>query len=102
MPISKELKARWLERLESPDAKWAGGVLHNKSTGGMCCLGHLADITDSWDDLGKSTVSGSFELPESGFWGLTLDEIHELAEVNDGFGRFPIDPIRELPEEEAA
>lgn len=44
MAISKELKARWLERLRSPEAKWASETLVHAKSGGMCCLGHLADI----------------------------------------------------------
>ncbi len=102
MPISRELKARWLERLESPDAKWAGGVLHNKETGGMCCLGHLADITDSWDNEDRDTVDGNPEDPDVPFHGLTSHEIQTLVVKNDYRREFPLEEIRALPEEEAA
>lgn len=99
MPITQELKDRWLARLESPEAKWAGGILHNTDTGGMCCLGHLADIVGAWDDESHTEVCGEDGEPPAPFCGLTLKEMHLLIDFNDGQEAFPIDLIRTLPVE---
>lgn len=97
MAISKDLKERWIARLESPEAKWAGGQLHDTETGGMCCLGHLADITDSWDDESRYTVHDNAGEPYAPFHGLTEAEMSSLVRANDDREEFPLDLIRALP-----
>lgn len=69
MAISKELKERWIARLESPDAKWAGQTLLDKGTGGMCCLGHLADMQ------GHLTPDGELIDPFEEGWEYSGDEV---------------------------
>lgn len=106
MPISKELKARWLERLQSDDAVQHRGYMCQTgsfedvtSKTPMCCLGHLAYITETLktqleDDNETSVLEQSF--------GLTEQEMLNLAKINDyaedGTGRFPIEEIKALPE----
>ncbi len=115
MAISKELKERWIARLESPEAKWAGSILRNPETGGMCCLGHLADIQGHLSPDGKFrpphdfvdaafdeelcvlTVYDDEDARAVSFYGLSLTVQNDLAGANDLHGRFPIDMIRALP-----
>jgi len=125
MPITKELKQRWLERLKSGDAKWHKGHLKDPDGGsGMCCLGHLAHIqghlsesgafvapvddeSAEFDDelCGYSIVVDydEFNGPVTDFlsyYGLSYDEQAGLAAANDEGGAFPIELIEALPETE--
>jgi hypothetical protein len=122
MAISKELKERWIARLESPDAKWAKGALLDLNTGGMCCLGHLADIQGhldketahfippcddggAWFEEALCVLSTHDGLDDDGdpnivtvaFYGLDHKTQNDLAAANDGNGHFPLDMIRALP-----
>jgi len=115
--ISKKLKQLWLERLVSPEAKWAKGALKDTETGGMCCLGHLADIQGHLTPKGRfhprrierhetgsrqicvisTNVEGLWEPTTEEFYGLDLYTQKYLARLNDSQKAFPIDAIRALP-----
>lgn len=102
MPITRELKERWIARLESPEAKKAERVLMDVASGGMCCLGHLADIQGTLHKE-RGDVPKGMENPFSDYlardsFGLTLPEMERLAELNDENDGFPIEEIRALPE----
>ena len=113
MAISKELKEKWLERLRSPDAKWAGSQLHDTETGGMCCLGHLADLQgdlvdrciyhpDGEGSEADCSYYDSIKLEWVYLYGLDKLTQDDLVRDNDGLKRFPIELIEALPVEEAS
>lgn len=115
MAISKELKERWIARLESPEAKWAGRQLLDAETGGMCCLGHLADMQGHLEpngifnppcedegarmeeDLCVLSVTERDGVHVIPFYGLDYSVQSALAKANDDGKAFPLDMIRALP-----
>lgn len=99
MPITKWMKEKWIERLEDPNSKKAIGNILDKKTGGMCCLGHLADING---DLELAQYTNTLGIGmygnKSPTYGLTVGERDMLSHLNDTEPGFPIGAIRELEE----
>ena len=103
------LKKAWLERLEDPKSRKARGRLRNK-TGGMCCLGHLAEIAypnGKWDESGNylphTQASDYYHLGMLEIaWAKPIigTPIRALVHANDRFTGFPLKQIRALPESE--
>lgn len=104
MPIARELKEKWIKALQSGDYTPTTGLLWRGIRGSwngrknMCCLGVLADITNSWDADEPGRVKGNSSAPPTGFCGLTAHEITDLAQWNDHFGDYPVHKIRDLEE----
>ncbi|MEM7663805.1 MAG: hypothetical protein AAF292_16300 [Pseudomonadota bacterium] len=121
MPITKDLKRRWIERLEDPKSKHQACALigpHNA----MCCLGHLADMHGLLNHETGAIIVPEQELPDTARWfgsnglcsvriiddfvdpeslflfGLTKKEQIMLSKANDREGEFPIEMIKDLPE----
>lgn len=112
MAITRELKARWLKRLRDPSSKHASGRLSD-GKGGMCCLGHLADLQGhlastgsiSHDKLGFHNGTGHHEVcliedrdtkKKIYLYGLSKHTQGRLAHLNDSRGKFPIKEIQAL------
>lgn len=119
MAITRELKSRWLERLRDPNSKHARGRLKNIRTGGMCCLGHLADLQGHLTEDGFIDVEAVGYDPKiwkgSGYlcnarktdkiidvplYGLSPHIQSKLSEANDELNEFPIELIEKLKTKE--
>ena len=98
--LTDELLDRWLERLRDPKARKARGRLRNKR-GGMCCLGHLADLVDPdwrvnpWDGSVHHASLNVTLLSKLTRNGQTIPQT-PLAEANDDDPGFPIHLIERL------
>lgn len=106
MPIKRELKEKWIKALQSGDYTpttaflWRGTRDSWDGRKNMCCLGVLADITNSWDADEPGRVGGNSTLPPAGFHDLTAGELTMLSGLNDRHGRYPIEEIALLKEED--
>lgn len=106
MPIKRELKEKWLKALQSGAYEQTSTVLWRRTKypengkKNMCCLGVLADITNTWDKGAPGRVGGNSTLPPAGFHDLTAGELTMLSGLNDRYGRYPIEEIALLKEED--
>jgi hypothetical protein len=90
--LSPEFKAKWLAALRSGKYEQGRGFLRSENDC-YCCLGVALDLcgvvwkADSWRDGRYGTAEhGSWAYPiapERKTLGLTLDQAHELASLND-------------------
>lgn len=96
MALSKALKERWIEALESGEYRKAREFLYNPNSKGYCCLGVLADIQfpdDTWKD--EKAIMPK-DLDDWGKYGWPGDmDVIDLARLNDSRAGFPIDYIKE-------
>jgi hypothetical protein len=109
VPISKELKAKWLTKLRDPETKHAQNTLVDLKTGGMCCLGVLGivagcEVKSEPDPTGSPygyllTQNNEVKVGHYGEEvGLTSGEIVMLAEANDEPGVTDFSPVLPLIE----
>ena len=49
--MNKALKDRWLNALKSGDFRKGTGIMYDGADNSYCCLGVLAEITDTWSEF---------------------------------------------------
>lgn len=106
--MTPELKARWIEALESGKYRKGTGQLRS-ITSSYCCLGVLCDLLDpeGWTTRGNERLpSHTWKSPVQGLLrddraatelGLSYEMQHDLAKINDNSETFAsvIDYIQE-------
>jgi hypothetical protein len=84
--MNTKYKTPWLVALRSGEYKQTRKFLKNSV--GFCCLGALCDVAGATWDKSSASVdgvrsSGLLSAPTLDKFGLTGDEQHELAHMND-------------------
>jgi hypothetical protein len=101
--VNKELKDKWIEALESGKYRKRIGAWTGKG-GQRCCLAVLAELTPEFVEyngdglpLFKGRIHGTNGLID--FAGLSTTECWQLVDSNDEEPGYPIEAIKNLPED---